>query len=215
MYIGITQQNPEARWQNGKGYKTNGHFYNAIKKYGWNNITHEIVADGLTQKQAEEIERKLIFQFKSYDKRRGYNMALGGHALSVESRKKIGQTRRARGYTSWTLGKHLTEETKAKISKANTGRTFSLSAEAKKNIAMAKTGDKNPNYGKAMPESLKRKLISINSKSVIQMTNDAEIEYKSAKDAETMTGVASCNITRACKGQRHTAGGFRWRYAQE
>ena len=32
-YIGITQNKPNRRWQNGYGYKDrNSHFYNAIKK---------------------------------------------------------------------------------------------------------------------------------------------------------------------------------------
>ena len=213
IYIGITQQRPEARWLCGHGYKSNTHFYKAIKKYGWNNITHEIIKEGLTQTQAEDLEKKLILKYKSHDKDRGYNKALGGHALSVESRKKIGTTRRARGYTSWTKGKHLSEETKAKISRANTGKRHTLSDEARKNIAAAKTGDKNPNYGKPMPESKKRKLVAINSKPVLQIIDGKEIRYKSVKDAGVKTGVSACNITRVCKGQRQSAGGFRWKYA--
>ena len=31
-YVGITSKLPEKRWCNGNGYKTNGHFYNAILK---------------------------------------------------------------------------------------------------------------------------------------------------------------------------------------
>ena len=37
-YIGITQQDPEKRWQNGKGYTGQKKFYNAIKKYGWDSF---------------------------------------------------------------------------------------------------------------------------------------------------------------------------------
>ena len=62
VYIGITHMKPEYRWNHGRGYKSNHHFYNAILKYGWENITHEILATGLTQDQAETLEREYIFQ---------------------------------------------------------------------------------------------------------------------------------------------------------
>ena len=38
-YIGITSKKPEKRWRkDGEGYKTSPHFYNSIKKYGWDNF---------------------------------------------------------------------------------------------------------------------------------------------------------------------------------
>ena len=51
-YIGITQQVPEMRWKNGKGYKPTSHFRKAIVSYGWNNFKHEILYTGLTAEQA-------------------------------------------------------------------------------------------------------------------------------------------------------------------
>jgi predicted GIY-YIG superfamily endonuclease len=54
-YIGITSD-VEKRWRNGKGYETQGKIANAIKHFGWNNIKHEVLIDGLTQEQAEKIE---------------------------------------------------------------------------------------------------------------------------------------------------------------
>ena len=33
-YIGLTSRKPEHRWNNGKGYKGNSYFTNAINKYG-------------------------------------------------------------------------------------------------------------------------------------------------------------------------------------
>lgn len=213
IYIGITHQKPKDRWLYGYGYKTNKHFYNAIKRYGWDNITHEIVCKGLTQEQAEDLERKLIFEFKSYDRRFGYNKALGGHVLSEQSRRQIAETRKAKGITSWTFGKHLSEETKAKIGKANTGKHHTLSEEARHHIAESKRGKRNPNYGKGMSDEMKQMLTALNEKPVVQIVNGKEVWYRSAKEAGAVTGIASGNISRVCKGSRATAGGFVWHYA--
>ena len=42
-YIGITCQNPQKRWGNGKNYKPSSYFRNAIDKYGWDMFRHEIL----------------------------------------------------------------------------------------------------------------------------------------------------------------------------
>ena len=52
VYIGITKQKPEHRWNNGKGYKNNDYLANAILKYGWNNIEHKILYSNLTKEEA-------------------------------------------------------------------------------------------------------------------------------------------------------------------
>lgn len=51
VYIGITKLSVERRWQEGKNYKTSNHFNNAIKKYGWDNIKHEILFTGLSRSE--------------------------------------------------------------------------------------------------------------------------------------------------------------------
>lgn len=70
VYVGISQQ-PKQRWNNGEGYQKNEEFYRAIKKYGWENIKHEIVAETNYRWIAKEIERTLITHFKK--KKRCYN----------------------------------------------------------------------------------------------------------------------------------------------
>ena len=215
VYIGITHLKPETRWWYGYGYKGNHHFWNAIKKYGWDAFTHEILFSGLTQNQAEQIEKDLVKQYNSTDKNRGYNVAEGGHVLSEASRKKISETRKARGIKPWSAGKHHTKETREKISRANKGNRNHVvwTEEQKEKVRATKVGEKNPNYGKPMREETKQRLLAVNEIPVVQICDDGEKVYRSAKEAGDKTGIANCNITRVCRGQRTTAGGFKWRYA--
>lgn len=79
VYIGITNQKPSRRWgTNGQGYKENDYFSKAIKKYGWNNFKHEILADGLTEDEACSMEIRLIEQYHATDRNCGYNKHYGG-----------------------------------------------------------------------------------------------------------------------------------------
>jgi len=74
-YIGMTRQRVERRWAKGYGYK-NQPVYKAILRYGWNNITHNIVLLNVSREEAQKAERKLIEQYKN-DKG-VYNVTLGG-----------------------------------------------------------------------------------------------------------------------------------------
>ena len=79
VYIGITGFDPQYRWlNNGRGYKTQPTFFNAIIKYGWINFEHEILFEGLTEEEALNKEEELIQHYKSYDRRYGYNVSLRG-----------------------------------------------------------------------------------------------------------------------------------------
>lgn len=78
VYIGVTSQTPERRWENGHGYTYNTHFWNAIVKYGWDNFLHEIVCEGLSSEQAFSLEQELIAAYKATDPRFGYNLTDGG-----------------------------------------------------------------------------------------------------------------------------------------
>lgn len=77
-YIGISCD-AEKRWRNGKGYETQGKIANAINKYGWDNVKHNIIVDGITKKQAETLEKYLIAEFHTIDN--GYNTSTGGKSI--------------------------------------------------------------------------------------------------------------------------------------
>lgn len=80
MYIGITkyEDNPNKRWCSGWGYITNPHFFNSIRKYGWDNFQHEIFAKNLDEKTAKATERLLIEYFQTTNPKKGYNKTSGG-----------------------------------------------------------------------------------------------------------------------------------------
>ena len=63
-YVGITSQKPERRWgYNGSRYDDrHPYFKNAIQKYGWNNIKHDIIKENLTKDEACIIEKNLIHE---------------------------------------------------------------------------------------------------------------------------------------------------------
>lgn len=138
-YVGITSNKPESRWNEGRGYKCNPAFYNAILKYGWNNISHEIVADGLAEEKAKNMEIALISKYMTRSNKYGYNCTDGGdgktgYKVTEETKSKISAAH---------MGKRLSDETKAKLSDINKGKC--LSEEHKAKISSANKGKHSAN----------------------------------------------------------------------
>lgn len=80
-YVGITTQRLKSRWRKGKGYINNKHFYNAILKYGWDNIEH-LVYKVDTDKEMFYLEKYLIAYYNTTDHSNGYNFSKGGEYSS-------------------------------------------------------------------------------------------------------------------------------------
>lgn len=108
-YFGITKQEPENRWLNGKGYlkggNSNSAMANAIRKYGWKNVKHQILFDGLTLEEANWLERWFISTYKTnvcrYGTEFGYNSTDGGdgnsgHIQSAEARERMSKAKKGR-----------------------------------------------------------------------------------------------------------------------
>lgn len=118
-YYGITSEvKPEIRWK--KGYSHNKHLESAIQKYGWDSFEHIIIASNLSKQEAENMEQQLIAQYKTNNQQYGYNLTSGGgigvFRHSEESKKLMSE--HTKGVLNPMYGKHHTEETKQKISKA-------------------------------------------------------------------------------------------------
>lgn len=78
-YIGISS-NAEMRWRNGKGYEKQGKIAKAIDKYGWENVRHNIIVNGVSKDQAGMLEQYLIATLDTI--RSGYNTAIGGENIN-------------------------------------------------------------------------------------------------------------------------------------
>ena len=126
-YYGITSQKPKDRWRNGKGYKNHKnnkkdtYFYNAIRKYGWDNFKHEVLFEGLTKEEACLLEQCYIVLYDTTNRNKGYNRTTGGESFNHTDDTKKALSDLYKGENNPFYGKTHSEETKQKISKANSG----------------------------------------------------------------------------------------------
>lgn len=130
----------------------------AIKKYGKENFTKEILYSRIQYKEtADDMEKFAISKERALGKAE-YNIANGGYGgcgyLSEEHKKKISEANKGR--IPWNKGKHWSEETKRIISEKTKGRPSSMkckhhSEETKRKIAES-------SKGKRLTEEAKRKI---------------------------------------------------------
>lgn len=139
VYIGKTCRKPEYRWNEGKGYRYQSHFWHSIQKYGWHNFLHEIIQANLTSDEASDLEKTLIKHYNSIDPNHGYNQTAGGEGM---------------------LGWHHTEESLEKIRKSNSTRGVSEKTRQKMRAIMKeKYKDGNtPFRGKKHKQSTKAEI---------------------------------------------------------
>ena len=200
VYIGITKRRPAKRFDRGRGYEHCPKMKAAIKKYGWDSFTHEILAEGLTQLEAEIEEVTYIGAYHSNVSQYGYNVTSGGeHAgeVSEEGRQRLreamlGDRNPNRRFGSPMLGKTHTPEAKAKMSAAAAKRHTPCSEE--KRIAL-------------------RAGHSFEMKPVICVETNKT--FAGIHEAAEITNLSATKICAVCKGRRKTTGGYHWRYTDE
>lgn len=224
-YIGITCQTVENRWRQGKGYKSNRHFYHAIQKYGWDNIEHVIVAENLTHDDACELERKLIAEYDTTNTEKGYNICFGGEDGWVgvhhteEAKRKMSMAKKGKVYRK---GYHLSDETKRKLSENHKGKYcgkpvkpkppkrplhgFHISEAHKKSISKANTGRFRSDQ---VRENMSK--AQIKTKKPVRCI-DLDMVFESETAAMKYFGIDKTLIGRNCKGKQKTAKGLKFEY---
>lgn len=115
LYFGITCRPLIERWRkDGSGYRKNPSMWRAIKKYGWDNVKHDILFENLSEEAANKLEQEYINKFNTTDRRFGYNIMPGGLVASgwhhsEESKKKMSIAQQGHKmpdkYEPWNKGK--------------------------------------------------------------------------------------------------------------
>lgn len=232
VYIGITKNNENRRWQYGNGYRKQPLIYRAIKKYKWENIKHDIIYKNLSKIEAEQKEIELIKYYKSTTLKFGYNVDNGGNCCGTHSKKTIEKIRNSqlgeknhmygkKGELCPAYGKKLSAETKEKLRKINLGKhKGELNHMYGKNHSeQTKEKIRKKALGRKFTEEVKKKL-SENS-TLKRRVNQYDLngnfikQYESLKQAEKETGILSQNIGEVCKEKQKYAKGYLWRYVND
>lgn len=198
-YIGITSQtNVKERWHSGYGYKQQRRFYSAIKHYGWDGFTHEVLIEGLTKEEAEAKEVELIAKFNATSPEYGYNMENGGHVnkYTDEQRKQMSLSH---------LGKKASGETRKKMSESHKGLSTAWL-----------TGRKASQATKEKMSAMRTGAGNSRARAVIQLDMEGNVlnRFQTMNDAaRSVNGRNTSHISQCCAGQRNKAYGFRWAYA--
>ena len=203
-YVGITKRTPQKRWGcNGKSYK-NIHFYNAISKYGWDNIEHYIIASNLTHDEANTFEKILIQKLRSNNREYGYNISDGGDGGNKKELKPVKQ---------FDLKGNFIREYLSAASAAN-----ALGIDRTHITRVCKHGGSTHGYmfcysTEHIVEPFRRK----NQRTVVQTDLSGNIiaKHNSLQEASKNTGVGSDNIHRCIRKKNRHAGGFLWFYEDE
>lgn len=200
-YIGITGLKPKKRWEYGFGYRSNRYFYGAIKKYGWNNIKHEILYSKLTREEAIKREIMLIDEHKSNNRKYGYNIESGGKCNIVSDETKRRMSDAHKGIATFTGKKH-TQEAKDKIRMYRLERE--MSDDTKEKISKGNRGKK------------RNKSANSNVK-ILQLDIDGSVldEFETITEAyEKLNKPLASHISQCCRGIRKTAYGYKWSYKE-
>ena len=207
VYIGLTSKEVEERWLNGRGYKRNNHFWNAICKYGWDEIQHDILETGLSKTEASEAEKKYIALYRSCEPNHGYNLTEGGETgikHTPESRKKLSESRKGQRYN---IGVPFTEERKRHL---------------RENHADVR-GEKNPAYGRkwTKEEIAIRQAHRVyarggehpQAKPILQLDMDGNVIKLWGSISEAAEYYCRTSIKDWLKGKYKQHKGYQWRYA--
>ena len=232
-YIGISIHEPEKRrirdHLSGRGNRV---IANAVKKYGLDAFTYEVLEANVFDEFLPDLEVAYIANYNTVAPN-GYNLDAGGShkTFSEETRRKMSEahkgkkpspeTRRKmseahknpseetrRKMSERQKGRKLSKETRRKISKANKGKT--RSEEHCRKLSEARKGKNHPFYGKKHSVEHRRKISEAQKGKKHHFYGKPHSEEHRRKLSESLKGREISKETRrkmseAKKGKRFSA----------
>ena len=175
----------------------------AFKKYGEENFEIKILAENIpTQEKMNEYEKFFIKRYDTLIKNgMGYNISDGGsngNPLAGKTEEEIEEIKRKQSENAcrhWE-GKHLSDETKQKLSEARKGQKLSETTKQK----IKNNANNNPNYGmkgKNHSEEAKRKMSESHKnmpEDTRQKIKDSWTEERKKEQSNRISGINSPNL---------------------
>jgi len=201
-YIGQTTFGIGYRWSQHKSaarLRPASHFHRAIQKYGEDAFDVEVLAEGSSPDELNQLETLWIWALNATDRRLGFNKSTGGASpkptietrlkisaahqgktLTEEHRRKVGDFFRGRKQSqeacekrrATNKGKRPSENTRLAVAEANRRRVHSAETRAK-----LKAASKLGNTGRVLSDESRAKLsASLKAHYAANKTSDTRLE---------------------------------------
>lgn len=159
----------------------------AIKKYGKENFIREILKECYNQTELDEWEDLLIWEYNSRDKSIGYNIAKGA-TIGIVGETNPSKLPEVRAKIS-EAKKNMSEETRAKMSKALKGKKYSEETRHKMSEARK---------GKKLSEETKSKMSEVRK----GKTHSEETRIKMSESSKNISDKTRAKMSEAQKGKK-------------
>lgn len=202
LYIGQTIQTIERRWRSHCLNKRKVGISGAIKKYGAENFTIEVIDSASSR---DELNAKEIFwiEFLNTMSPNGYNLNSGGNdhvKISDETRERLRES--MSGERAPWYGKHLTEETRKKLSESHKGKPGYWTNKRRDTETIAKM--RSNRIGKTVGAT--------HCQSMRVLCVETGVIYDSIGESARLCGISRTGVINALKGRAKTAGSYHWKY---
>jgi len=219
VYIGQTGnfKNRMGGYKRSIRYNNNLLIYNAIKKYGWENIKKDILLK-CDIKYADFFERSFITGYKAIDRKYGYNLESGGNKnkkLSDETKRKISKARIGK-YAGKNHPLYGTKRPDLSILFSGKNNPFygkKHTDEFRMMISNRMSGENHPFYGKKRPDVGKNNKNKMKKISAFDINGAFIKNFNSIKEAHEELNVF--NISKVLKGTMKHTKGYTFRYLND